>query len=143
MVKPGSARRMTMLNTAILMGRLTAEPELKSTPSGLMVCSFTLAVERSAKGKDGNRQTDFIRCVAWRERAEFLEKYFSKGSMVAVQGSIQVRSYEDKHGNKREAVEVVVDQLSFTGEKRDPGRSAAIQPDSDFEEILADDDLPF
>jgi single-strand DNA-binding protein len=108
-----------------------------------MVCAFTLAVERSAKGQDGNRQTDFIRCVAWRERAEFLSKYFSKGSMIAVQGSIQVRTYEDKNGNKREAVEVVADQIHFTGEKRQQSASPTIQPDgSDFEEIR-DDDLPF
>jgi single-strand DNA-binding protein len=145
------------------MGRLTADPELKSTGS-VSVCSFTLAVERRYKGQDEERQADFIRCVAWRERAEFLSRYFRKGNMVAVTGYIQVRKYEDKHGNNREAVEVVADQISFTGERRQdadapppppklavpkgqsyspskPGYNGS--PDRDFDEIEGDDDLPF
>jgi len=155
-----------MLNTAIIMGRLTAEPELKSTGAGVAVCSFTVAVDRRFKGQNEERQTDFIRCVAWRNSAEFLARYFHKGSMVAVTGAIQVRQYEDKSGNKREAVEVVADQINFTGEKtpgnaggyRDdiplppaPPERQSIQPapaystaqPADFDEIAGDDDLPF
>ena len=155
-----------MLNTAIIMGRLTAEPELKSTGSGISVCSFTVAVDRRFKGQNEERQTDFIRCVAWRSSAEFLARYFHKGSMVAVTGSIQVRQYEDKNGSKREAVEVVADQINFTGEKN-PGAGGGYRDDiplppapperqasqpapaystaspADFEEIAGDDDLPF
>ena len=111
-----------MLNTAIVMGRLTADPELKSTGGGVSVCSFTVAVDRRFKGQNEERQTDFIRCVTWRQSAEFLARYFRKGSMVAVTGSIQVRNYEDKNGNRREAVELVADQISFTGE-RNPGNA--------------------
>jgi single-strand DNA-binding protein len=138
-----------MLNTAIIMGRLTADPELKSTGSA-SVCSFTLAVDRRFKGKDEERQTDFIRCVAWRQAAEFLSKYFRKGSMVAVTGSIQVRSYEDKNGNKRQAVEVVADQINFTGgNNQKSGNRDDIPPPpppashADFEEIPDDGGLPF
>jgi single-strand DNA-binding protein len=133
-----------MLNTAIIMGRLTADPELKATVSGVNVCSFTLAVDRRFKGKDEERQTDFIRCVAWRQAAEFLVRYFRKGSMIAVTGSIQVRNYEDKNGNKREAVEVVASQLDFTGEKREESHAAPKAPPApDYDEIATDDDLPF
>jgi len=153
-----------MINNVVLMGRLTAEPELKSTGT-VSVCSFTLAVDRRYKGQDEERQVDFIRCVAWRQAAEFLSRYFRKGSMVAVTGSLQVRNYEDKNGNKRQATEVVADQVSFTGEKQSdaeppmppppqPRRaSKATQSYSpskpgytgapDFDEITGDDDLPF
>ena len=159
-----------MLNTAIIMGRLTAEPELKSA-AGTTVCSFTVAVDGRSKDQNGERQTNLIRCVAWRDRAEFLSRYFRKGSMVAVTGYIQVRSYEDKNGNKREAVEIVADRIDFTGEKnpgsgggfrddiplpppppeRGGNQLAAAQPApaystaaaTDFEEIAGDDDLPF
>ncbi|MCL2301233.1 MAG: single-stranded DNA-binding protein [Firmicutes bacterium] len=156
-----------MLNSAIIMGRLTAEPELKSA-AGTTVCSFTVAVDGRSKDQRGERQTNFIRCVAWRERAEFLSRYFHKGSMVAITGYIQVRQYEDKNGNKREAVEIVADRIDFTGEKN-PGNAGgfrddiplppapperqgqAIQPapaystaqPADFDEIAGDDDLPF
>ena len=159
-----------MLNSAIIMGRLTFDPELKSTGSGISVCSFTVAVDRRGRVQPGEeRQTDFIRCVAWRERAEFVSRYFRKGSMIAVQGSIQVRSYEDKNGNRREAVEIIVDNVSFTGEKASQGSGyrddvplpppppeGARQPQqqqpapafatagaADFDEIAGDDDLPF
>ena len=111
-----------MLNVAVVMGRLTADPELKSTAGGVSVCSFTVAVDRRFKAQNEERQTDFIRCVAWRQSAEFLGRFFRKGSMVAVTGSIQVRQYEDKNGNKREAVEIVADQINFTGEKN-PGNT--------------------
>ena len=154
-----------MLNTAIIMGRLTAEPELKSA-AGTTLCSFTVAVDGRSKDQHGERQTNFIRCVAWRERAEFLSRYFHKGSMVAVTGFIQVRQYEDKNGNKREAVEIVADRIDFTGEKN-PGNAGGYREDiplpppppdrqsaqpapaystagaADFDEIAGDDDLPF
>jgi single-strand DNA-binding protein len=155
-----------MLNSAIIMGRLTFDPELKSTGSGVSVCSFTVAVDRRFRSQQNEeRQTDFIRCVAWRQTAEFVSKYFRKGSMIAVQGSIQVRNYADKNGNKREAVEIVADQVSFTGSKnasgsggyndiplpapppeaqnRQPAPSFSNGGAADFEEIAGDDDLPF
>ena len=155
-----------MLNVAIIMGRLTADPELKSA-AGTTVCSFTVAVDGRSKDQSGDRQTSFIRCVAWRDRAEFLNRFFRKGSMVAITGYIQVRSYEDKNGNRREAVEIVADRIDFTGEKnpgnaggyRDdvplppppPERGGSQQPApaystasaADFDEIDGDDDLPF
>jgi single-strand DNA-binding protein len=101
------------------MGRLTFDPELKSTGSGIAVCSFTVAVDRRSKQEE--RQTDFIRCVAWRQTAEFISRYFHKGSMIAVQGSIQVRNYEDKNGQKQTMTEVIVDNASFCGGKNESG----------------------
>ena len=106
-----------MLNTVVLMGRLTAAPELKKTQSDVSICSFTVAVDRDYKDANGERQADFIRCVAWRQTAEFISKYFGKGAMIAVVGSIQSRQYEDKDGNKRTSIEVVAEKASFTGEK--------------------------
>lgn len=103
-----------MLNCIILMGRLTADPELKETPNGIPVLSFSIAVDRSY-GKE--RQTDFINVVAWRHTAEFISKYFSKGQMIALQGSLQSRRYTDKQGNNRIAYEVVADSVHFTGSK--------------------------
>ena len=105
-----------MLNHVVLMGRLTADPELKKTASDLSVTSFTLAVDRNY-GKGADRQTDFIHCVAWRQTAEFISRYFSKGKLMAVEGSLQVRNYEDKNGNKRQAVEVLVSQAFFAESK--------------------------
>ena len=102
-----------MLNTAILMGRLTADPELRHTPSDVAVTSFTLAVDRSYVKSGADRQVDFIDIVAWRSTAEFVCRYFHKGQLVAVQGSIQTRSYTDKEGNKRKAFEVVADNVHF------------------------------
>lgn len=130
-----------MLNRVILMGRLTASPEHKQTPSGISVTSFSIAVDRNFSGKDGNRQTDFINIVAWSSTADFICRYFTKGSMIALEGSIQTRNYEDKNGNKRTAVEVVVSNVSFCGDKRHEASSAAFD-ESAFEEI-SDDDLPF
>ena len=133
-----------MLNTVIIMGRLTATPELKTTKSGLAVTSFTVAVDR-AYGKD--KETDFISCVAWRQNAEFITKYFGKGQMIALVGSLQQRNFEDKNGNKRTTFDVVVERASFCG-----GRETHAEPDvdytdvdtSDFEEIdISDGDLPF
>lgn len=145
-----------MLNKVILMGRITADPELKQTPNGVSVTTFSLAVERSYSGKGTERQTDFINCVAWRNTAEFISRYFTKGKMMAVEGSLQVRSYEDRNGNKRTATEVVVDQAHFAG---DSGASKPQQPTTptpaapisfsngsfeDFEELDDNgEDLPF
>ena len=154
-----------MLNVAVIMGRLTADPELRHTASGITVTTFTVAVDRSYAKAGTERQTDFIDVVAWRQTAEFVCKYFQKGSMIAVTGSIQVRNYEDKQGNKRKAVEIQANEVSFTGSKRESGSAsgsyapspAPSQPaafnepasayssgsSEDFEEFLGDDDLPF
>ena len=106
-----------MLNVSILMGRLTADPELKKTPSGVSVTTFTVAVNRSYVKQGEERQSDFIECVAWRNTADFICKYFRKGQMIAVQGSIQTRSYQDKNGNKRKVVEVQADKVFFADSK--------------------------
>lgn len=114
-----------MLNRVILMGRLTADPELRKTASDLSVTSFTLAVDRNY-GKGADRQTDFINCVAWRQTAEFISRYFSKGRLMAVEGSLQVRNYVDKNENKRQAVEVLVDQAFFADSKNSTPSSSAV-----------------
>ena len=108
-----------MLNTAILMGRLTADPELRHTPNNVAVTSFTLACDRSYVKAGAERQVDFIDIVAWRNTAEFVSRYFRKGQLVAVQGSIQTRTYTDKDGNKRKAFEIVADNVHFAEPKRD------------------------
>ena len=110
-----------MINNVVLMGRLTAVPELKTTQSGISTVRFSIAVERRYNKQGEERQTDFVDCVAWRQTAEFVSKYFNKGSMIAVIGSIQTRNYEDKNGNKRKAVEVQVDNVSFCGSKGETG----------------------
>lgn len=115
-----------MLNSVIIMGRLTADPELRTTTSGLSVTSFTVAVDRNYKSGD-ERQTDFINCVAWRATADFVTRYFRKGQMIAVQGSLQVRNYEDKNGNKRTAYDVVADNVSFCGSKSETGNNFGAQ----------------
>ena len=109
-----------MVNYCILMGRLTADPELKATPSGISVLQFTVAVDRSYTKQGEERQADFISCVAWRQTAEHIKRYFSKGSMIAVEGKLQTRTYEDKNKSKHYITEMIVDQAHFTGEKRDP-----------------------
>lgn len=114
-----------MLNRVILMGRLTADPELRKTASDLSVTSFTLAVDRNY-GKGADRQTDFINCVAWRQTAEFISRYFSKGRLMAVEGSLQVRNYVDKNENKRQAVEVLIDQAFFADSKNSAPSSSAV-----------------
>lgn len=129
-----------MLNEVILMGRLTAAPELKTiTPSGYSVTSFTLAVDRRYT-QNGEKKVDFINCVAWRSTAEFITKYFNKGDLIAVIGEIQTRNYEDKNKNKRTAVEVIVNEASFCGGKNNSSNSApeAAPITNDY-----DDDLPF
>ena len=139
------------MNKVILGGRLTADVELKQTPSGVSVCSFSLAVNR--KGKDS--LTDFIDCQAWRQTAEFISKYFRKGSSICVVGSLQKRSWKDKNGENRYAVEVVVDEALFVDGKNDAQgagtyideqmltstSTAPVEPK--FEPLSGDDDLPF
>lgn len=110
-----------MLNSVIIMGRLVADPELKTTSSGISVTSFVVAVERSYARQGEERQTDFINVVAWRQQADFVTKYFRKGQMIAVQGSLQSRSYDDKNGNRRSVVEVIADRISFCGSKSESG----------------------
>ena len=120
-----------MLNCAVIMGRLVADPELRTTPNGISVTSFCVAVDRSFVKAGEERKADFINVVAWRQTADFVTRYFHKGSMIAVQGSIQTRSYEDKNGNKRTAVEIVADNVSFCGSKSEQGggnRYKAQQP---------------
>lgn len=155
-----------MLNACILMGRLTADPELRTTQTGKSVASFSLAVDRDFQ-QSGEKQADFISVVAWGKTAEFIDKYFCKGRMIAIQGRIQTRTYTDKDGNKRKATEVVADKVSFTGEKAEPSehepsriegyepagktRSSVAAPNvgyesgspADFSEVSSDDDLPF
>lgn len=112
-----------MLNRVILMGRLTADPEHKVTPAGVSVTSFSIAVERNYVDKATNqRQADFINIVAWRGTADLICKYFPKGSMIALEGSLQTRTYDDKNGNKRYVSEVIADNVYFTGSKNEQGR---------------------
>ena len=120
-----------MLNHITLMGRLTRDPELRYTSSGTAVASFALAVERDFVSRDGGeRQTDFIDCVAWRQTGEFVSKYFAKGNMAAVSGRLQIRDWNDKDGNKRRSAEVVVDNVYFCESKksRDGAAPAAQAP---------------
>ena len=143
-----------MLNRVILMGRLTKDPELKQTPNNVSVATFSLAVDRDYQSDKDNKQTDFINIVAWRHTAEFVGKYFTKGQLVAVEGSIQTRSYQDKDGNNRTVFEVVADQVYFAekkqnGENKSQSESSAkdsfqVGDLGDFEEFDSDDgELPF
>ena len=109
-----------MLNHIVIMGRLTRDPELRRTGSGIAVASFTVAVDRDFGGRDGGeKETDFIDCVAWRQTGEFVSKYFTKGRMIVVSGRLQIRSWTDKDGNKRRTAEVVADNVYFGDSKRD------------------------
>lgn len=138
-----------MLNKVVLMGRLTADPELKHTPSNVAVCTFSLAVNR----RFNRNETDFIDVVTWRQQAEFVSKYFAKGQQMALVGALQTRTWEDKNGNKRKSVEVVVDEVHFADSKRTAGnnssRDEALPFDfsggNAFSEIEDEDDgnLPF
>lgn len=147
-----------MLNSIVLMGRLVADPELRTTTTGRSVCSFRIAVDRSFVKAGEQRQADFIPVVVWEKTAEFVSRYFSKGSMIAVQGQLQSRQYEDNTGAKRTAYEVVAREVSFCGSKAETGTTnnvfsapAASAPapayqtaaPGDFEEITDDEDLPF
>lgn len=136
------------MNKAILVGRLTADPELKSTPTGLNVCSFTIAVDRRFAKEGEERKADFINCVAWRQTAEFISKYFSKGRMLGLIGSIQTRTWTDNEGKNRYATEVLVEEAYFTESKGNGGSGvsepAAKVSESDFmPTTVSDDDLPF
>lgn len=122
--------RIKMLNRVILMGRLVADPELRQTPNAVSVATFRIAVERDYGGKD--RQTDFIPCVAWRQTGEFISRYFSKGRMIAVQGQLQSRSYEDKAGQKRTVYEVIVDQAYFADSRPAEGRETQSSQTQEF-----------
>lgn len=113
-----------MLNVVAIMGRLVADPELKITPAGISVCTFRIACDRNFVQQGQQRQADFIDVVAWRHNADFLCKYFAKGSMVAVQGRLQTWQYQDRNGSNRTAVEVVADSLSFAGSNKKPGGQA-------------------
>lgn len=131
-----------MLNHIVIMGRLTHDPEMRRTASGLACSNFSLAVERDIPNKEtGSRETDFIDCVAWRNTAEFVSKFFSKGSMAIVSGRLQIRSWEDKNGNKRRTAEVVADNVYFGSSKKDA--SAASAPAPDFPKLDDDEMLPF
>ena len=137
-----------MLNKIVIMGRLTADPELRRTGNGTSVASFTLAVDRDF----GDKETDFIECVAWKNTADFVSKYFTKGRMAAVSGRLQIRNWTDKDGNKRKVAEVVADQVYFGDSKKEesghtgfvPNSAVPSAPASNFE-MLDDNDwqLPF
>lgn len=128
------------LNEVILCGRLTAAPELKTTPSGISVCSLTLAVNRKYS-KEGEQTADFINCVAWRERAEFIAKYFKKGSSLCIIGAIQTRNFTDKDGVKRYVTEVLIDDARFVDSKTDGSQTAPGTADTAEEFEVIDDDL--
>lgn len=113
-----------MLNKAIIMGRLTRDPELRRTQNGVAVAAFSLAVEQDDKGPDGTRATDFIDCVAWRNTADYVYKYFTKGRMAVVEGKIQVRSWKDQDGNNRRIPEVVAESVYFADSKRTSSAAA-------------------
>lgn len=130
-----------MLNHVTLAGRLTADPELRRTQSGIAVASFNLAVDQDYKSQNGDRGVDFIPIVAWRNTAEFAEKYFTKGQMAIVSGRLTSRRYEDKNGNKRTAYEVVADHIYFAGSKQKSETDAALQTFNDLPD--EDDMLPF
>ena len=148
-------------NKVILIGNLTADPELKQTQGGVSVSSFNIAVNRRFKGENGQQDVDFISIVAWRQQAEFVCKYFKKGQGILICGQIQTRPWTDKQGNKRTAVEVVADEVSFVGNKESSGEAKnealayvpgatgymptgySTQNNHNFEEIPSDGDLPF
>lgn len=125
------------MNTVVLMGRLTKNPELRQTQSGTDVTQFTIAVNRRYKDANGEYPTDFINCVAWRQTAGFISKYFAKGAMIAVAGTLQTRKYTDKQGAERTATEVVVDNAEFTGEKKERDIF------DDYSDVEDDGSLPF
>lgn len=132
------------MNSVNLLGRITADLELKTTQNGVSVTSFTLAVDRAYTPKGQERQTDFIQCVAWRNTAEFISKYFRKGQRMAVDGSLQTRSYTANDGSKRTVYEVVVDNAFFCESKAEPSiEMVAATSSNGFTEIMTDEELPF
>ncbi len=154
-----------MYNKVIMMGRLVSDPELKTTPQGVNVCSFRIAVDRRFTPKGEERKSDFFNVVAWRQQAEFVNRYFSKGRMILVEGEMTTRNYTDKNGNPATWYEIVADRISFTGEKSQgggaysdyaasvssaapaapaaPAPAAPQSPTSDFSSAASDDDYPF
>lgn len=156
-----------MLNRVILMGRITHDLELKNTPNGISVLAFNLAVDRGYAKQGEERQADFINCVAYKHRAVFINNYFTKGRMIAIEGHLHTRNYDDKNGIKRYVTEVIVDNVSFTGEpKKDSNRGTESNPSkevnqstndndsskehidsigdiNDFEVVISDDGVPF
>ena len=149
------------LNKVVLAGRLTADPELKQTQSGISVTSFSIAINRrfaSRNSEQAEQQTDFINIVAWRQTAEFISKYFRKGSAICITGSIQTRTWQDNQGQKRYATEVVADEAMFVDSRNEAGSGQSYTPDAygsapsyssspasapNFEDHNTDDDLPF
>ena len=147
------------MNRVCLMGRLTSDPELRQTASGISSCSFNIAVDRGFKDQNGERQTDFISCTAWRQTAEFIGRYFSKGKMIGIEGALRTRNYDDKRypDVKHYVTEVLVDHAYFGGDSGGSKSSSASPPPqhqssaaapasadlSDFEEVVSDSDLPF
>lgn len=123
-----------MLNHITIAGRLTKDVELRRTPAGVAVASFTVACERDFKEKDGEKETDFIECVAWRNTAEFVAKYFSKGKLAMVSGRLQIRKWKDKDGNNRSTAEIVADNVYFGGEKE--------KETSDYTGFVPNDKVP-
>ena len=150
-----------MLNKIIIQGRFTKDPELRRTQSGLSVTSFSLAVERDFKDGSGNKITDFLEVVAWRQTAEFVCKYFAKGQMAIVEGSLQTRDWQDNNGNKRRAFEILANTVYFGGSKKDEGggnsynnygtpppargqaQNAPAPQQMEMDEADDDDELPF
>ena len=152
---------MPSLNKVILMGNMVAEPELKQTPSGVAVCSFRIGVQRRFKDANGTYASDFINIVAWRQQAEFVARYFHKGSCICIVGNIQVRNWTDQNGQKRYTTEVIVDEVNFVdsaSESRGNAGQGGYNPYTEqpapqfssnrdeapkFEQMVDDDDLPF
>ena len=133
------------MNNICITGRLTSAPEIKKTTSGVSVCSVSIAVDRDYK-VNGEKATDFIPCVFWRGTAEFVGKYFSKGDMIAVVGSLESRKYTDKDGNNRTVWEVKADKVSFCGGKKEASQDNTQDNTQSFEDVydeISDDDMPF
>lgn len=137
-----------MLNRIIIMGRMTRDPELRRTQSGNAVTSFSLAVERDIKNQNGEKETDFIDVVAWKNTAEFVSRYFSKGRMVVVEGRLQMRDWKDQNGNNRRTAEVVADSVYFGDSKREESyaernEAPAVDSSAQITEEQEDGELPF
>lgn len=134
-----------MLNKIMVMGRLTADVELRTTQSGTHVAAFTVAVDRDYKGQSGDRETDFINCVAWKGTADFVHSYFHKGSMAVVVGRLQTRKYETQDGQKRTATEIIAESVYFGESKKDTTNNAPVAPNADIDGFTPceDEDLPF
>lgn len=139
------------MNKVILMGRLTHDPEVRTTNNGTKVVIFSVAVNRRFKNADGDYDADFINCVAWRQSAEFISKYFSKGRMIAIVGTLQTRKWLDYDGNTRYATEVIVEEAHFCGDSKQSGSSGSTRNSAppaptaaaDFQQVADDDDIPF